>query len=139
MTIDILDAGNYFKGLLLLIRKDHKITPAEASTMREIGRSLGLEPRFCEEAIRDVLDNQYIADIPPTFSNVDLAKRFVCDGLRLAMADGEIHRLEEEWLAAVAGANGIPAGWLDEQKQAMLAGTLGGRFDAFDLDVRYRG
>lgn len=139
MTIDILDAGNYFKGLLLLIRKDHKITAAESATMREIGRSLGLEPRFCDEAIRDVLENRYIADTPPAFSSGELARRFICDGLRLAMADGEIHRLEEEWLAAVAVANGIAADWFDEKKQATLAGTLGGRFEAFDLRVRYRG
>ena len=118
MTIDILDASNYFKGLLLLIRQDHKITPAEAATMREIGRSLGLEPRFCEEAIRDVLDNPYITDTPPKFSSDDLAKRFVCDGLRLALADAEIHQLEEEWLAAVAGANGIADEWfLDKNNE----------------------
>lgn len=139
MTIDILDASNYFKGLLLLIRKDHKITPAEAATMREIGRSLGLEPRFCEEAIRDVLDNPYITDTPPKFSSDDLAKRFVSDGLRLALADAEIHQLEEEWLAAVAGANGIADEWFLDKKNAVLAGTLGEQFEVFDLNVQYRG
>jgi hypothetical protein len=139
MTIDVLDGSNYFRGLLLLIRKDHRITGEEAARMKTIGRSLGLEPRFCDEAIRDILENRYIADSPPKFSNLDLARIFLRDGLRLAVADNEIHKLEEEWLVAVAGINGVDEVWLDGQKRAALAGALGDRFEAFDLRVRYQG
>jgi len=139
MTIDVLDGSNYFKGLLLLIRKDHRITGQEADRMKSIGRSLGLEPRFCEEAIRDILENRYIDDSPPKFSSQELARIFLRDGLRLAVADNEIHDLEQEWLASVAGINGIDAAWLDDQKAAALAGALGDRFEAFDLHVRYQG
>ena len=51
----------------------------------------------------------------------------------------EIHDLEEQWLLAVAAANGIDEMWLDDQKEAALAGALGDRFEAFDLHVRYQG
>lgn len=137
MTIDIIDGSNYFKGLLLLIRKDHRINSQEAARMKSIGRSLGLEARFCEEAIRDILENRYIDDTPPRFSDRELAKIFLRDGLRLAVADNEIHDLEERWLVAVAGANDIDEVWLDDQKHAALAGALSERFEAHDLKVRY--
>jgi len=139
MTIDVLDGSNYFRGLLLLIRKDHTINTVEADRMKSIGKSLGLEQRFCEEAIRDVLENPHIADTPPQFSAPGLARIFLRDGLRLAAADNEIHGLEEEWLASVAGANGVEAAWLDEQKRAALSGALGDSFEAFGLEVRYKG
>jgi hypothetical protein len=139
MTIDVLEGSNYFKGLLLLIRKDHRITDLEAARLKSIGKSLGLEARFCEESIRDILENPHISDTPPTFSSPELARSFLRDGLRLAAADNEIHTLEEAWLAAVAGANGVDEVWLDDQKHAALAGALGDRFEAFALEVRYQG
>jgi hypothetical protein len=139
MTIDVLEGSNYFKGLLLLIRKDHRINEQEAARMKTIGKSLGLEPRFCEEAIDNILENSYISDTPPTFSSPELARLFLRDGLRLAAADNEIHALEEEWLALVAAANGIDEVWLDDQKHAAVAGALGDRFEAFGLEVRYQG
>jgi hypothetical protein len=137
VNIDVLDGSNYFRGLLLLIRKDHSINEQEAALMKSIGRSLGLERRFCEEAIRDILENQYITDTPPKFSTVDLARKFLRDGLRLSVADNEIHRLEEQWLTDVASANDIGQEWLAAEKQAALGGTLGERYDVFDLQVRY--
>ena len=139
MTIDVLDGSNYFKGLLLLIRKDHRISEHESSTMKSIGRSLGLEATFCDEAIRDILENQYIEDTPPRFSKGELARIFLRDGLRLAVADNEIHDLEEEWLFAVAAANGVDESWLRDQKSAALSGALGDRFEASGLQVRYQG
>lgn len=139
MTIDILDAGNYFKGLLLLIRKDHKITEHETRVMKQIGRALGLEPRFCETAINEILENRFIDDTPPGFSSPDLARKFLRDGVRIAVADGEIHDLEEQWLAAVADANDIALEWLTLEVESGLDGRLGERYDAFDLNVQYQG
>ncbi len=137
MTIDILDGSLYFKGLLLLIRKDHSIDEKEAALMKSIGRSLGLERRFCEEAIRDILENRYITDTPPKFSSAEVARKFLRDGLRLAVADDEIHGLEEQWLTDVASANDVGHDWLETEKAAALSGALGDRYDVFDLQVRY--
>lgn len=139
MDIDVLDASNYFKGLLLLIRKDLSIDGKEAALMKLIGRSLGLESRFCEEAVRDILDNRYIDDAPPKFSTGELARKFLRDGLRLAAVDQEIHQLEEQWLNAVALINGVGPDWLADERREAIGGTLGERLDAFDLHVRYQG
>ena len=139
MIIDVIDGSNYFKGLLLLIRKDHKISNHEAELMKKIGKSLGLNEEFCDEAIRDILGNAYISDAPPKFSTETLAKKFIRDGLRLASADNELHDLEEEWLRAVAAANGIGTDWVAGQKHTALDGTIGEKFDAFDLRIRYHG
>ncbi len=139
MNIDVLDGSNYFKGLLLLVRKDFSIDGKEAALMKSIGHSLGLEPRFCEEAVRDILDNRYIDDAPPKFSTDELARKFLRDGLRLATVDGEVHPLEEEWLIAVALINGVGPDWLAAEKREAIGGTLGDRFDVFDLRVKYQG
>jgi hypothetical protein len=106
MEISVLDAGNYFKGLLLLIRQDHKITESETTTMMRIGRTLGLEREFCEEAIRDILENKYITVTPPTFSTHELAMKFVRDGLRIAYSPGGVKEPEDRWLSAIVKANG---------------------------------
>jgi len=116
MTIDVKDGSNYFRGLLLLIGKDHQITEREHALMMRIGRSLGFEAEFCDTAIRDILDNPFMNDEPPRFSAGELAEKFIRDGLVLAGADEEIHAAEAGWLRAVAEANGIDAGPLLEGK-----------------------
>lgn len=139
MEISVLDAGNYFKGLLLLIRQDHKITDKETILMRRIGRSLGLEKEFCEEAIRDILENQYITDTPPTFSTQELAKKFIRDGLRIASSAVGVNEPEDRWLSAIVEANGIEAGWYDREKSKPGSADGDTPFEADGLRVRYRG
>lgn len=48
MKISLLDAGEYFWGLLLLTRKDHKTAEEEVELMKRIGRTLGFEKQFCD-------------------------------------------------------------------------------------------
>ena len=115
MTISPIDAGEYFRGLLLLTRKDHKISDAEAELMRRIGKSLGFEREFCEDAIRDILENKYILDMPPQFSAGELAMSFIKDGLTLAYSDQEIPASEEEWLMSVAAKNGLDNEWFNRE------------------------
>ena len=59
MKITVLDGSNYFKGLLLLIRKDRKITQAEIELMKRVGNTLGFEKTFCDNAISEILGNRY--------------------------------------------------------------------------------
>ena len=95
MEISVIDASNYFKGLLLLIRKDHKVTGAENALMARIGKRLGFEKEFCESAVQEILKNRYIEDSPPEFSSRELAMMFVRDGLALAFADSVMDYKEE--------------------------------------------
>jgi hypothetical protein len=107
LKIDVMDASNYFKGLLLLIRKDGKTSEAEINLVKHVGKSLGFEKEFCSNAISDILENRYIVDEPPRFSSKELAAKFIKDGLSIAFADNDLDRREELWLQHTAEQNGI--------------------------------
>ena len=121
MEISVLDGSNYFKGLLLLIRKDRRITESEIVLMERIGKSLGFEREFCSKAIQEILVNNYIEDKPPLFSSKDLACMFIKDGFVLANADNEIHSYEKEWLRSVAKKNGLDSHWFRQESEAAKA------------------
>lgn len=116
MNISAIDASSYFKGLLLLIRKDRKVTESEVQLMKRIGKALGFEEEFCDQAIKGILENEHVRDQPPKFSSKDLATKFVQDGLVLAFSDNEIHQSEEEWLKLVAELNGLDAQWFVQKR-----------------------
>ena len=116
MKISVLDGSNYFKGLLLLIRKDRKITNPEIELMKHIGKTLGFEKEFCDGAIREVLENKYIVDTPPEFSTKELAIKFIKDGLSLAFSDNEFHPTEEEWLRSAADKNDLDLKWFLQER-----------------------
>jgi len=121
MNISAVDANNYFKGLLLLIRKDRKVTESEVQLMKRIGKALGFEEEFCNQAIVGILENQHVRDQPPRFSNKELAKKFIQDGLILALSDEEMHPSEEEWLRLVAELNGLDLQWFSRERQKKVA------------------
>ena len=120
MTFSVKDRSEYFRGLLLLISKDRKIADAETILMKRIGKALGFEKEFCENAILEILENRFIADDPPGFPTPGLAMKFVRDGLTLAAADGETHGFEEAWLKAAAEKNGLDAEWFVQEKDLAI-------------------
>ncbi|HOP31437.1 MAG TPA: hypothetical protein P5120_18595 [Spirochaetota bacterium] len=120
MKISVLDASSYLKGLLLLIRKDRKISEEEHELISRVGKNLGFEKKFVENAIHEILDNKYITVIPPEFSSQEIAEKFLKDGLVLAASDNEIHPAEEKWLLAVAERNNIDAAWFLKEKSTIL-------------------
>jgi hypothetical protein len=138
MKINVIDASNYFKGLLLLIGKDRKITDPEIALVQRIGKAFGFEKVFCDNAIRDILENKFILNVPPEFSKKDLAKKFIKDGLTLAASDNEIHPSEEEWLLSVAERNGLDVQWFYEERRSReKGGDLNGVLEVDGLTVEY--
>lgn len=115
MKITVIDRSNYLKGLLLLIRKDRKITESEIQFIKRIGKTLGFEREFCDNAIHEILENKYIVDAPPEFSTKELASKFVKDGLAIAFSDDEGHPSETEWLRSTAEKNGLDLTWFSEE------------------------
>ncbi len=107
MKISLMDRSLYLKGLMLLIRKDRKIRDEEMQMMLSLGEKLGFDKKFCEETIKEILNNKYIIDEPPLFSNSDIAKPFLKDALQITLSDGEAHENELQWLRSVATVNGI--------------------------------
>jgi hypothetical protein len=107
MKFDILDKSSYLKGLLLLSRKDNKVGKEEKELLVNIGRKLGFEKRFCENAVKEILQNQFIIDLPPKFSQKEIAEKFLEDGVKIALADKSLHLFELKWLAETAKINNI--------------------------------
>jgi uncharacterized membrane protein YebE (DUF533 family) len=130
MKVSLADHGMYYRGLLILIRTDHAIDNAERAMMMRIGRALRFEESFCAEAIREILDNEFIPDDPPRFSDPEIARSFIRDGIRLALVDGNIDQAERTLLNTVAGMHHLDENWVTttidqimaEEKTAPAAG-----------------
>ncbi len=117
MKITMKEAGEYFRGLLLLVSADHRISHQEQLLMERVGKSLGLEQEFCRGAMREILENPWVEITPPYFLDSTLAENFVRDGLKLANSDGAMHAVEIAWLRKVAEVNGLTREWFDREKE----------------------
>lgn len=111
MRMSLVDRSMYYKGLMLLIRKDREIHDEERRIMMVIGKALSFEAKFCENAIKEILTNKHVIDTPPCFSNPAIARCFIKDGLKIALVDNETHKTELAWLKAVADENGLDDSW----------------------------
>jgi hypothetical protein len=105
--------SHYYKGLLVLLRRDRIIDDREKDLMLQIGEILGFDKRFCEATIDELLSNKNITRDPVVFSDETVKECFLRDAVRLALIDGEIHPSELRWLRMVAQANGLTDPWLD--------------------------
>ncbi len=123
MALAIRERSSYYRGLLVLVRKDRIVDSRERELMLRIGTALDFDIRCCEAAVDDVLHNKYINDDPVIFHDRETAECFLLDGLRLAAVDGEVHPKELEWLKRVARANHVDDAWLDAEIARVSEGT----------------
>lgn len=114
MKISLTDRSLYYKGLMLLIGKDHEIHEKERNIMMHIGETLGFETGFCANAIEEIIGNKHVEDSPPLFSEPGIAACFIRDGLRLSTLDGQTHKAELDWLRSVAENNNLGTEWTGE-------------------------
>jgi len=112
MEMNLLDRSNYFKGLLLLTAKDKNISEPEKKMLLQIGKDLGFAKDFCEKALQELPYNEYIVDLPPVFSNRELAEIFIIEGIKLAFSDKNLHVFELKWLMKTADLNNIDREWV---------------------------
>ena len=106
--------SHYYKGLLVLLRRDRVIDDRERDLMLQIGEILGFDRRFCEAAIDELMSNTNITRDPVVFSDETIKACFLRDAVRLALIDGELHPSELRWLRVVAHVNGLTDPWLDD-------------------------
>jgi len=112
MTLTMMDRSTYFKALLLLIKRDNIVTDKEKLLMIKIGKTLGFEEIFIQSSINNLLDNEFLTDDVPIFSNRLFAESFILDGLKVAFSDDEFSAEELEHLIEIATKNGIDREWL---------------------------
>jgi len=130
MQIPQLDRSNYLKGLLITARKDEQLTDLEKNMIRKLSERLGFSQDFFEETINSLLENRYIKDDPIVFSEQNIAKSFIEDGLRLSLIDESVSSDELDWLKQTANANGIDEKWVDDRlKEFKTKSHLLGRMD----------
>jgi hypothetical protein len=112
MKLTIRDRSTYFKGLLLLIKKDNRVSDGEDVIMTKIGETLGFEKLFIKGAIKELMENEFLTDDIPLFSDQSIAESFILDGLKVAFSDDEFSAEELEHLTKIANQNGIDKEWL---------------------------
>lgn len=126
--------SQYYRGLLVLLRRDRVIDDREKALVLRIGELLGFDRRFCETAVGELLSNANITREPIVFTDQTIAEPFLRDALRLALVDGELHPAELSWLRRVAHANGLTDEWL-ESSVAEIAERLGAEGDDGPFDI----
>ena len=120
MDSNFLDKSNYFRGLILLIGKDKKITESEKGIIKSIAKILNYNQEFVERAMNDLFANKYIVMEPPEFSNLRFVEIFIRDGLRIALTDGVIDLREIHWLMSVAQKNRLSKQWFFSELEYFL-------------------
>jgi hypothetical protein len=113
MNLSLLNKSNYYKGLLVLLRRDRIIDAREKDLLLQLGKVLDFDRRFCEATIDELLSNTHITREPVIFSDEQIKECFFRDAIRLALIDGYLHPMELRWLRTVAHANNQSNQWLD--------------------------
>src|ERR1035437_9742347 len=115
MELTLLDKSNYLRSLLILIGKDKNIAIKEKELFLRLSKTLGFSEEFCNDAVNELLVNNYVIEDPPKFSDIEIAKEFIKDGIQLAFADGSLHLYEMNWLNFVGDKNNVDPDWRVEQ------------------------
>lgn len=101
------DAGNYLRGLLVLIIKDGKINPHERSIFFREGGELGFEKEFLLNALKTSIENKYLPGNVPKFYSIHYAMKLVEVGVEIVHQDDKIDNNKIEYLLEIARINGI--------------------------------
>lgn len=121
MQIDFYEKSTYFKGLLLLIKKDKVIEEAERKLMQKVGKILGFEKEFIKNSIDNLLENKYITDDVPKFTSKIIAESFLLDGLKLSFSDNDFSMEEINFLSEVTKQNGLDSEWFSSLLKSYLS------------------
>jgi len=133
MDLNLLDQSNYFRGLMLLIARDNKITIDEKIKIKRVAKIFNYNQEFVDSAMSDLLDNKYINNEVPEFSNIRFSEMFIRDGLKITIEDGLIDIRKIEWLKKVAIKNGLSKQWLFYEFENILENRKTYNRDPFEI------
>ena len=115
MEFTQLDKSSYLKGLLIVAKKDERLTDFEKKFLKNIASKLGFASDFYEGTIRSLLSNKYIPEYPIKFSERMIAESFILDGIKLALKDDNLSEKELEWLKQTASENQLDEDWFNNK------------------------
>jgi len=115
MEFTQLDKSSYLKGLLIVAKKDERLTDFEKKFLKNIASKLGFASDFSESTIRSLLSNKYIPEYPIKFSERMIAESFILDGIKLALNDDNLSNKELEWLKQTATENQLDEDWFNNK------------------------
>jgi hypothetical protein len=115
MQTNVKDKSDYIKGLLVLAKKDRNLTSEERLILKDAGAKLGFASEFIDESIFNLLKNPNISEEPIKFSDINIAKTFISEGLKLAYCDTEDPTHELRWLKEVVEVNKIESKWFERE------------------------
>ena len=133
MTCGLIDRSNYFRSLLILLRKNDQIKEEEKIMVCKIAKVMGFEKGFTENAINELLVNEYLIEDPPLFSNLKLAEAFIKDGIKLAFADKGLHIFEYNWLILIANKNNLSNQWFYIELEDFLENKKPNMENSFEI------
>ena len=134
MQMTLADRSNYFKGLLLLARKDDILANEEKAMLLRLGELLQFNREFCEQTIFNLLKNPHLDKTPPTFSNKECTELFLLDGIKVAFSDHNLHKKEYAWMQEIAKQNDISSEWLAARLADFLNGENGAQQNNFEIE-----
>lgn len=112
MKFNLIDKSNYFRGLLIVIRKNKTVTESASRTVKRIAAVLDFNRDFVDGSLKNLLVNSHIVEDPPKFSDCLIAESFIKDGIHIALSDGILNLQQIQWLANTAQKNNLSKQWL---------------------------
>jgi hypothetical protein len=120
MQLTLEEKSKYYRGLLIISRRDRVIDSKERHLLLHIGECFGFDKRFCETTINELLINPHISREPIVLSDESTRESFFRDAIRIACSDGTFHPIELSWLRKTAQANG----WTNQRLENIIQGIL---------------
>lgn len=112
MKFNLIDKSNYFRGLLIVIRKNKTVTESASRTVKRIAAVLDFNRDFVDISLKNLLVNEYIVEEPPKFPDCLIAEIFIKDAINLALSDGILSLLQILWLMNTAQKNNLSKQWV---------------------------
>lgn len=105
MDISLKDRGEFLRGFLVLVKKNKDISEFDKNMTLVVGKYFGFAEDFCKEALKNLMENEYISEEPPKFSNPCIAEYFLIETYRIVKQLHPLEHNEEQWFIATAERN----------------------------------
>lgn len=120
MKLNLIDKSNYFRGLLVVIRKNKTVSESSSGKIKRIAAVLDFNKEFVDSSLKNLLENMHIVEETPVFSDTLIAESFIKDGIHLAFSDGIMNLLQIQWLANTAQKNNLSKQWFFVELEELI-------------------